>query len=100
MRSAFIYLLVIFIFIQPPFIFIAVGIIFIAVRLIFITVRFIFMPFRLTFKESRNRNIAGWQNRSGTRKKNGHHITAVWQDCEFCGQFTFTFRKKYYLSGK
>jgi hypothetical protein len=35
------------------------------------------MPFRLIFKESRNRNIAGLQNRSGTRKKNGHHITAV-----------------------
>ena len=93
MRSAFIYLLVIFIFIQPPFIFIAIG-------LIFIAVRFIFISIRLAFKESRNRNIAGWKNRSGTRKKNGHHITAVWQDCEFCGKFTFTFRKKYYLSGK
>ena len=78
MRSAFIYLLVIFIFIQPPFIFIAIG-------LIFIAVRFIFISIRLAFKESRNRNIAGWKNRSGTRKKNGHHITAVSQDCEFCG---------------
>jgi hypothetical protein len=29
----------------------------------------------LAFKESRNRNIAGWKNRSGTRKKSGHHIT-------------------------
>ena len=25
---------------------------------------------------------------------------ADWQDCEFYGKFTFTFRKKYYLSGK
>ena len=70
MRSAFIYLLVMFMFIQHPFIFIAI-------RLIFIPIRFIYMPFRLAFKESRNRNIAGWQNRSGKRKKNGHHITAV-----------------------
>ena len=23
--------------------------------------------------------------------------TGVWQDCEFCGKFTFTFRKKFYL---
>ena len=57
------------------------------------------MPFRLTFKESRNRNIAGWKNRSGTRKKKGHHITA-WQDCEFCCKFTLPFRKKHYINGK
>ena len=32
---------------------------------------------------------------------NKHYpLTAVWQDCEFCGKFTFAFRKKYYLSGK
>ncbi|WP_208103127.1 hypothetical protein [Flavobacterium ichthyis] len=24
-------------------------------------------------------------------------ITGVWQDCEFCSKFTFTFRKKFYL---
>ena len=23
---------------------------------------------------------------------------AVWQDCEFCGKFTFTFSTKFYLS--
>ena len=69
MRNAFIFMLVIFIFIKCLFIFIVI-------RLIFIAIRFIFMPFRLTFKESRNRNITGWKNRSGTRKKKGHHITA------------------------
>jgi hypothetical protein len=40
------------------------------------------MPIRLTYIESRNRNIAGWKNRSGTRKKNGHHITAVLRNGE------------------
>jgi len=33
--------------------------------------------------------------------KNKHdRTTAVWKDCEFCGKFTFTFRKKYFLNGK
>ncbi len=27
-------------------------------------------------------------------------LTAVWQDCEFCGKFTFAFRKKFYLQQK
>jgi len=26
--------------------------------------------------------------------------THVWRNCEFCGKFTFAFRKKFYLSGK
>ncbi len=56
MRSAFIFMLVIFIFIQTMFIFIAI---------------------RLIFKESQNRIIARPKNSSGTRKKNGLHITAV-----------------------
>ncbi len=24
-------------------------------------------------------------------------ITGVWQDCEFCSEYTSTFRKKFYL---
>lgn len=27
-------------------------------------------------------------------------VTAVWQDCEFCVKFMFTFRKKFYLNRK
>ena len=27
----------------------------------------------------------------------GQLVTAVWQDCEFIGKFTFAFRKKFYL---
>ncbi len=31
------------------------------------------------------------------KEKEGCSITGVWQDCEFCIKFTFTFRKKFYL---
>ena len=63
-------------------------------------IRFIFILIRLAYTESRNRNITGLKNRSGTRKKNGHHITAVTRNGEKCGKITFFFRKKFYLSGK
>ena len=45
-------------------------------------IRFIFILIRLAYTESRNRNITGLKNRSGTRKKNGHHITAVTRNGE------------------
>jgi hypothetical protein len=28
------------------------------------------------------------------------HLTGVWQDCEFCSKYTFTFREKFYLKQK
>ena len=42
-------------------------------------------------------NVKPKVTESQTEKKNGHHITAVSRNCEFCGKFTFTFRKNFYL---
>ena len=33
-------------------------------------------------------------------KQKIRQVTAVWQDCEFCCNFTLQFRKKYFLNGK
>ena len=70
MRSAFIFMLVIFIFIPSPFIFITV-------RLIFKPIPFIFIPIRFTYMVVRNVNLKGMKTKSGNREKKGHHITAV-----------------------
>ena len=91
MRSALIYLLVIFIFILPPFIFIAI-------RLIFMPVRFVYILIRLAFIERRNRNIAGWKTELKTKFVHGQHITAVISYSWFFLSCTIFFTQNYYLS--
>ncbi len=39
-------------------------------------------------------------NMNGFNKNKCQPLTHVWRNCEFCGKFTFAFRKKFYLSGK
>ena len=58
------------------------------------------MIIRLAYIQSRNKNITKLKNNSGTRKKKGHHITAVTRNGEKGAKFTFIFRKKFYLGGK